>query len=131
MVCVWTLLLCSNQLSEQDQLGYLGLCGKLSSLSLSDNPLTSLLSSREVYYTLSLSLGVTSDLWQGGEAGYRAVVVKAVPQLTVLDDVPVGVVTPPPRGVLSSRSVWEFGSRQRQLQYCELPSSECMMCVMS
>ena len=46
---------CSNQLGEEDQLGYLGLCTQLSSLTLAGNPLSLLLFSQQVHH-LSLSL---------------------------------------------------------------------------
>ncbi|CAI7995442.1 Leucine-rich repeat-containing protein 56 [Geodia barretti] len=77
----------SNHLSEEDQLGFLGLCTQLSSLTLTGNPLALILSSQQV--------------------GYRTAVLKAIPQLRLLDDIPVGVVTPPtPTSDLSSQSVW-------------------------
>lgn len=40
--------ICSNQVSEVDQLGYLGLCGELSSLTLAGNPLAQHIADQQV-----------------------------------------------------------------------------------
>ena len=61
---------------------------------------------------------MTISLLQGGVVGYRAAVLKVLPQLTVLDDISVSETTPLSTG-LSSQSVqfckpdhdWAMSSR--------------------